>query len=98
MAAINLSNTAQLQSGTQHIPNTWATVPTIRSVQAAPRLLDWLVRLTERAHALAARCGVAQAQCGFAPWGAGAFLSDAAGGGSRSFEAARALSSRSGQR
>jgi len=90
MAAINFPGTAELQSSVQQIPSIRTSHPTLRSHRIAPPLLDWLVRLTERVHALAARCGQAQARCGFAPWGIG-FLSDAAGGGSRTFEAARTL-------
>ena len=96
MAAINFSSTAELRSRVQQIPGIRTTSPTLGPVLIVPQVLDWLVRLSEQAHALAARCGQAQARCGLAPRGAG-FLTDAAGGGSRSFEAARALGAHRGQ-
>jgi hypothetical protein len=60
--------------------------------QGSSRLLDWIVALTERAQRQLAQAAEAEASVtGIALESLGQFANDAAGGGSRSIEAARSL-------
>jgi hypothetical protein len=60
--------------------------------QGSSRLLNWIVALTERAQRQLARAAEAEAAAtGIGLESVGQFANDAAGGGSRSIEAARCL-------
>jgi hypothetical protein len=90
MSSLPIVSTAEVLRGA-----TSATVPNLSLRQTRTglaALTDWLVRLTERAHEHMVRAARADARYAGAPGSdAARFLTDACGGGSRRFEAARAL-------